>query len=54
MSTNKRKKKTFPRDVSRGVAKGLGKLATGAASSVVGTLASIMTLGLYRPRKRRW
>jgi hypothetical protein len=53
MSTGKRKR-SFTKDVGKGVAKGLGKLATGAATGVVSTLASIVTLGLFRPRKRRW
>jgi hypothetical protein len=54
MSTNRRKKKSFPKDVGKGVAKGLARLATGAATGVVSELASILTLGLFRPRKRRW
>jgi hypothetical protein len=53
-STNRKKKKTFAKDVSKGVAKGLGRLATGAATGVVTELASILTLGLFKPRKRRW
>ena len=40
----KRKKRAFTKDVSKGVAKGLGKLATGAAVGVVTELASILTL----------
>jgi hypothetical protein len=44
----KRKKKT----VARGVARGLGKLAKGAAVGVVTELASILTLGIYKPPKR--
>jgi hypothetical protein len=54
MSTNRRKKKSFPAAVGKGAAKGLGKLATGAVTGVAGTLASIMTLGLYKPPRRRW
>ena len=55
MNSNRRKKKTsFPKGVCKGVAKGLGKLATGAATGVVSELASILTLGLFRPRKRRY
>ena len=54
MSTNRRKTKSFPVAVGTGVAKGLGKLATGAATGVIKELTSIMTLGLYRPRKRRY
>lgn len=54
MRPTRRKKKGFVKDVARGTAKGLGKLAKGAATGVVSELASIMTLGLFRPpRKRR-
>jgi hypothetical protein len=52
-TTRKKKERSFPRDVGKGVAKGLGKLASGAATGVVSELASILTLGLFRPRKRR-
>ena len=38
--------------IVRGVGKGLGKLASGAAVGVVTELASILTLGLYKPPKR--
>jgi hypothetical protein len=54
MSTNHKKKGSFPKDVGKGVATGIGKLATGAATGVVSELASILTLGLFRPRKRRY
>jgi hypothetical protein len=53
-NNNRKKKKSFTKDVGKGVAKGLGRLATGAATSVVMELASIATLGLFKPRKRRW
>lgn len=52
MRQNTRKKKGFVKDVAKGAAKGLGKLAKGAAVGVVGELASILTLGLFkRPRR---
>ena len=55
MAVNRSKKKRgFARDVTKGVGKGLGKLAKGAAVGVVSELASILTLGLFRPRKRRY
>ena len=48
------KKKGFVKDVAKGTAKGLGKLTRDAATGVVGELASILTLGLFRrPRRRR-
>jgi len=53
MSKGKRKKKGFVRDVAKGTAKGLGKLAKGATLGVAGELASILTLGLFKP-PRRW
>ncbi len=54
MSSTKRKKKgSFPKDVAKGTARGLGKLASGAAIGVVTELASILSLGLFRPRRRR-
>jgi len=53
-NTNRKKKKSFAKDVGKGVAKGLGRLAAGAARGVVLELASIATLGLFKPRKRRW
>jgi hypothetical protein len=53
MSTNRRKKRSFSVAVGKGAAKELGRLAKGAATGVVSELASIMTLGLFRPRKRR-
>jgi hypothetical protein len=54
MNSSGKRKKSFTKDVGKGVAKGLGKLATGAATGVVGELASILTLRLFRPRRRRW
>jgi len=55
MNTYRRKKESFPKAVGKGVARGLGKLATGVATGVVGGLASILTLGIYKPpRRRRW
>jgi hypothetical protein len=53
VSSGTRKKKSFPRSVAKGAAKGLGKLAKGAAVGVVSELASILTLGLFRPRRGR-
>ena len=54
MSSTKRKKKSsFPVSVAKGTAKGLGKLATGAAVGVVSELASILTLGLFKRQRRR-
>lgn len=53
MRSNKRKKNGFTKSVAKGAAKGLGKLATGAAAGVVGELASILSLGLYRPPRGR-
>ena len=54
MSSAKGKKKgSFVKGVAKGTAKGLGRLATGAAVGVVTELASILSLGLFRPRKRR-
>jgi hypothetical protein len=50
--TTRRGKPSFVKDVAKGTAKGLGKLATGAAAGVVGELASILTLGLYRRPRR--
>ena len=47
------KKVGFAKSVAKGTAKGLGKLAKGAATSVVAELASILTLGLFKPPKRR-
>ena len=52
MSQYKRKKNGFVKDVAKGSAKGLGKLAQGAAKGVVTELAAILSLGLYKPRKR--
>ncbi len=49
----KRKKRSFAKQVTRGAAKGLGKLATGAAVGVVTELASILTLGIYKPARRK-
>jgi hypothetical protein len=55
MAVNRTKKKrSFAKDVTKGVGKGLGKLARGATVGVVSELASILTLGLFRPRKRRY
>jgi len=45
-------KGSFAKDVAKGTAKGLGKLAAGAATGVVTELASIFSLGLYKPPKR--
>jgi hypothetical protein len=53
MSTYPRNKRSFPKAVGKGVAKGLGKLANGAVTGVVGELASVLTLGLFRPSKKR-
>jgi hypothetical protein len=47
-----KKRRGFVKDVARGTAKGLGKLASGAAVGVVTELASIFSLGLYRGKKR--
>jgi len=52
-STRRKKKSSFTKDVAKGTAKGLGKLASGAAVGVVTELASILSLGLFRP-PRRW
>jgi len=49
-----RKKPGFTKSVGRGVAKGLGKLAKDGATGVVRELTSILTLGLFGPRKRRY
>ena len=49
----RRKKRSFAKQVAKGAAKGLGKLATGAAVGVVTELASILTLGIFKPSKRR-
>lgn len=49
-----KRKRSFAKDVTKGVGKGLGKLAKGATLGVVSELASILTLGLFRPRKRRY
>jgi len=48
------KKAGFAKSVAKGAAKGLGKLAKNTTTGVVGELASILTLGLYRPRKKRY
>lgn len=48
MSSRRRRKSSFPKKVAKGTAKGVGKLAKGAVFGVVGELASILTLGLYR------
>ena len=53
MSQRKRKKNGFAKDVAKGTAKGLGKLARGVAVGVVTEIASILSLGLYKP-PRRW
>lgn len=47
-----KRKRSFAKDVAKGAAKGLGKLGTGAVKGVVGELASILTLGLYRRLRR--
>lgn len=53
MRPNKRRKKaSLPKQLAKGTAKGLGKLAGGAAVGVVTELASVLSLGLYKPRKR--
>jgi hypothetical protein len=53
MRRNTRKRKrSFAKEVAKGTAKGLGKLGTGAVKGVVGELASILTLGLYRRPRR--
>jgi hypothetical protein len=52
MRPYKSKKKGFVKPVAKGAAKGLGKLARGAAVGVVTELASILTLGLYKPPRR--
>jgi hypothetical protein len=49
-----KKKRSFAKDVTKGVGKGLGKLAKGATVGVVSELVSILTLGFFRPRKRRY
>jgi len=51
--SSKRRKKGFVKGVGKGVGKGLGKLAKGATLGVVGELASILSLGLFKP-PRRW
>ena len=48
-----RRKKTFAKSVAKGTAKGLGKLGKGIVTGVVSELASIVTLGLFRPPRRR-
>jgi hypothetical protein len=49
-----RKKTGFAKGVAKGTARGLGKLGRGVVKGVVGELASIFTLGIYRrPRRRR-
>ena len=51
----KRRKPGFARSVAKGTAKGLGRLGRDATKGVVSELASILTLGLFRPnRRRRW
>ena len=52
MRPNKPRKKGFVKGVAKGTAKGLGKLARGTAVGVVSELASIFTLGLYKPPRR--
>jgi hypothetical protein len=52
MRPHKSKKKGFVKPVVKGAAKGLGKLARGAAVAVVSELASILSLGLYKPPRR--
>jgi len=54
VNNNGKRMKSFPKKVAKGAAKGLGRLARDTAFGVVGELASILTLGLYkRPRRRR-
>lgn len=53
MRNNVRRIRSFPKKVGKGAAKGLGRLARGSITGVIGELASIMTLGLYRPPRRR-
>jgi hypothetical protein len=52
MNTRKTARRSFSKKVAKGTAKGLGKLAKGAVSGIVGELASILTLGLYRRPRR--
>src|SRR5438445_9886888 len=47
-----RKKRSFAKDVAKGTAKGLSKLASDTAVGVVGELASILTLGIFRSPRR--
>ncbi len=47
------KKTGFVKSVAKGTAKGLGDLAKGATIGVARELASILSLGLYKPRRRR-
>ena len=49
-----KKKRSFAKAVTKGVGKGLGKLAKGATLGVVSELASILTLGFFKSRKRRY
>ena len=49
----RRKKRTFAKQVAKGAARGLGKLATVTAVAVITELASILTLGIFRPPKRK-
>lgn len=51
-SKRPRKKGGFVKGVAKGTVKGLGKLGKDAAAGVVGELASILTLGLYRRPRR--
>jgi len=52
MHPRKRKKNGFVKDVAKGIAKGLEKLARDTGVGVVTELASILSLGLYKPPKR--
>jgi hypothetical protein len=47
-----KKKRSFAKDVAKGTAKGLGKLASDTAAGVAGELVSIFTLGLFKPPRR--
>ena len=49
----RRKKRSFTKQGAKGAAKGIGKLVAGAAVGVVTELASILTLGLFRPPRRK-
>ena len=54
MKPDARKKPGLVRSVGKGAAKGLSRLGKDTATGVIGELLSIATLGLFRPRKRKY